>query len=157
MVKRTVNAGETEPEKKEFPKPSEREHLLQVTDIFTCNDEMGQKLGLDENTVAAKLEVVGGDEAGRTMLNRLSLDENWKGFFATKMFLKAIGEQYKGDGIEIDTDRWVGRQFYVTVVHNKGYANINEYNFDKKIEQAYIPPVGETKQVNDPKDIAWEE
>lgn len=155
MVKRTYDLPEEEPEQKKFDIPSEKEHLLQVTDIFTDKDEIGQKLGLDENTVSAKLEVVGGGEEGRTMLNRCNLDENEKAFFFTKMFLKAIGEPYKGKGIEIDSDRWIGRQFYATVVHNKGFANIGEYNFDKQIQQQYREPVGaKTGGVND---IAWEQ
>jgi len=38
---------------------------------------------LDELTVCAKLEVVGGEEDGRTMLNRMTLDDspNAKGFW----------------------------------------------------------------------------
>lgn len=148
MVKRTYDLPEEEPESKKFDIPSEREHLLQVTDIYTSTDEIGQKLNLNSDTVSVKLEVIGGDEEGRTMLNRCVLDENDKAFFFTKMFLKAIGEPYKGKGIEIDTDRWVGRQVYATVVHNKGFANIKEYNFDKKIEQVYTPPVKSSEDIN---------
>lgn len=135
MVKRTVNASDKEPDQKQFDLPSEKEHLLQVTDIFTSSDEMGVKLGLDENTVSVKLEVVGGDEAGRTLLQRLSLDSSWKGFFATRLFLKAIGQDYKGNELVIDTDMWSGSQVYATIVHNGKYANIDTFNFDKKIEQ----------------------
>jgi len=134
MVKRSYTLSEDEPGQKKFDVPSEKEHLFQVTDVFTCSDETGVKLGLDENTVSVKLEVIGGDEEGRTLLQRLSLDEIWKGFFATRLFLKAIGEPHKGQ-IDIDTDRWIGRQVYATVVHNGQYANIKEYNFDKVVEQ----------------------
>lgn len=148
-MKRTVNMGENEPEQKKFDLPSEKEHLFQVTDIITGDDELGHKLKLDENTVSVKCEVVGGDEAGRTLLNRCSLDQQSKGFFATRIFLKGIGEPHKGQGIEIDTDRWIGRQFYATIVHNGTYANISEFNFEKKIEQQYQP-------VSDKKDIQWD-
>lgn len=151
MVKRNYNTDENEPEEKKFDIPSQKEHLLQVTDIFTSDDETGQKLGLDENTVSVKLEVVGGDEEGRTLLNRCNLDQSEKGFYFTRLFLKAIGEPYKGQ-FEIETDRWIGRQCYATVKHNGKYANIGEYNFTKVIEQ-YKAPVGETKVG----DIAWEE
>lgn len=157
MVKRTVNAGENEPEKSAFDVPSEREHLFQVTDVYTSQDEVGQKLGLDDDTISAKLEVVGGEEAGRTLLCRLSLNESWKGFFATRLFLKAIGEEYKGS-ISVDTDHWIGRQTYATVVHNGKYANIDQFNYDKKIEQTYAVPVLQKKEGEiDPKDIAWED
>lgn len=152
-MKRTVNATDTEPEQKKFDLPSEREHLFQVVDIFDMDSEIGKKLGLDEDTVSVKCEIIGGDEEGRSLLQRLSLDESWKGFFATRMFLKVIGEAYKGEAIEIDTDRWVGRQFYARVVHNKGFANVGEYNFDKKIEQQHVSPVG--SDVKDPNDIEW--
>ena len=113
----------------------------------------------NDNIQVVKLEIIGGEEEGLTMLNRVNLDPDWKGFYFTKLFLKAIGEPYKGE-FEVDTDRWVGRQFYATVKHTpskdgaKTYANIGEYNFDKPVEQ-YKAPVGQT--VSDPKDIAWED
>ena len=157
MVKRTYTKEyNEEPEESKFYLPSEKEHLFQVTDIITCEDELGAKLKLDMDTVSVKLEIVGGEEAGRTLLQRCSLDENWKGFFATRLFLKAIGEPYKGSGLELDTDRWAGRQLYATVIHNGKYANISEYNFDKKIEQT-VPR--ETKPIQTPEEIEkmnWE-
>ena len=158
-MRRDYQIDDKEPEKKEFPKPSEKEHLLQVTDIFDYTSEMGQKLGLDENTVSAKLEVVGGEEEGRTMLQRLTLNDSDKGFFYTRMFLKATGQDYKGK-VTIDTDLWCGLQCYATVKHNGDYANIKEYNFDKKIEQRVafkdLPNVN-PGGVTNPEDIAWEE
>lgn len=153
MVKRTANSDQNEPEQKKFDRPSEKEHLFQVTDIFDYQSEMGQKLGLDDSTVSVKVEVVGGDEAGRTMLIRLSLDDKHKGFFFTRMFLKATGQDYKGV-IAIDTDLWCGLQFYSSVKHNGDYANIKEYNFDKKIVQVH-KPISNPDGVNDPKEIVW--
>ncbi len=150
MVNRKYQMDENEPEEKKFDVPSEREHLFQITDIFTADDEMGVKLGLDQDTVSVKLEVVGGDEAGRTLLNRCNLIQTEKGFFFTRLFLKAIGEPYKGQ-FDIETDRWIGRQLYATVKHNGKFANINEYNFDKKIEQFNAKPT------SDVKDIKWED
>lgn len=136
MVKRTYSKEyNEEPEEAKFDLPSEREHLLQITDIITVEDELGQKLKLDMDTVSVKLEVIGGEEAGRTLLQRLTLDETNKGFFATRLFLKAIGMDYKGKGLVIDTDMWVANQLYAIVVHNGKYANIDTYNFDKKIQQ----------------------
>lgn len=163
MVKRQYNLDDNEPEQMKFEMPSEREHLFQVVDIYTIEDEMGVKLGLNEDTVAVKCEVCTEGEEGRTTLQRLTLDEQAKGFFAVRLFLKAIGEEYKGSGLTIDTDRWVGRQFYATIVHNqskgKTYANIAEYNFEKKIDQHYKTPVGNPDNVKSPEDIAidWSE
>ena len=139
MIKRSASAQD-EPEQKQFDNPSEKEHLFQVTDIYTQQDHPDGFDIDDPDIVFAKLEVVGGDEEGRTILNRLSLDDSWKGFFATRLFLKAIGEEYKGENFPIDTERWSGKQFYATVVHNPGkndkvYANIKEYNFVKVVEQ----------------------
>ncbi len=146
MVKRTYNVEETEPEQTSFNIPSEKEHLLQVVD-FVDQD--------DPDVILVKIEVVGGDENGRSLLNRCTLDQEAKGFFFTRMFLKAIGEPYKGV-FEIESDRWIGRQFYGRVAHTaskgKTYANIGEYNFDKVIEQ-YKAPVGQPAK---PEDIAWE-
>lgn len=143
-MKRTVKGSDQEPEQKAFEMPSELEHLFQVVDVFDINYE-GNKFNLDQNTVIAKLEVCGGDEEGRTMLNRISLDDQWKGFFATRLFLKAIGEEYKGEMITIDTDSWIGKQFYALVRHNpskdgtKVFANIAEYNYEKPVEQFTQP------------------
>lgn len=154
MVKRTFNMTDGEPEQKKFDMPSEKEHVFQVVDIYDSMNPVG-KMVLDDNTVCVKCEVAIGDESGRSLLQRVSLDEKYKGFFATRLFLKAIGEQYKGNSVEIDTDNWVGKQFYATVVHNTGknggtFANIAEYNFDKSA-------VAAEKPVNKPEDIAWEE
>ncbi len=82
MVKRTASAKDEEPEQMAFEMPSEKEHLFQVADIFDKNNSP-EKLVLDELTVCAKLEVVGGEEDGRTMLNRMTLDDspNAKGFW----------------------------------------------------------------------------
>ena len=155
MVKRTYNLPDSEPEQKAFDLPSEKEHLFQVTDVFEMANNPF-KDGLDSDTVCAKCEVVGGEEEGRTLLQRMTLDEKGKGFWATRLFLKAIGEPYKGAGLEIDSDKFQGRQFYASVVHNGKYANISEYNFDKKIEQVYKPPVnpGNAKTAEE---IAWGE
>ena len=154
MVKRAASAPEQEPEQAEYEKPSEGEHLFQVVDVREDIDD-------NPDIVHAKLEVCGGDEEGRTILNRLSLDDNWKGFFATRLFLKAIGQPYKGDNFPIDTNEWIGRQFYAEIVHNESkgkiYANIKEYNFEKQVEQA-VERGSEQSTTNKPKEeIAWDD
>lgn len=151
-MKRSYNTDENEPEQNSFVKPSEKEHLFQVVEVYDENNAPG-KMVLDNNTVCAKIEVCGGEEQGRTMLNRLNLDQNWKGFYFTRLFLKAIGEPYKG-AFDIDIERWIGRQFYASVVHNDGYANIAEYNFDKKIAQK-APQIKNPDGAIDPNDIQW--
>ena len=155
MVKKIFNGGADEPDKKSFKKPSAKEHLFQVVDVYTSKDNPF-KNGLPEDKVAVKCGVVGGEEEGRTLLQRLSLDENSKGFFATKIFLKAIGEPYKGENIDLDTDRWVGRQFYATVIHDGDYANIADYNFDKLIDQEKTYNSQKHGMING-KEIAWDE
>lgn len=158
MVKRTAS-GDNEPDQSSFDLPSQKEHLLQVVDVFDMDTD-GNKFNLDPNTVIAKLEVVGGTEEGRTMLNRLSLDDKYKGFFATRLFLKACSLEYKGDNFAIDTDEWPGCQLYATVIHiqskGKTYANIKEYNFEKMVDNS------KAKNLNKPKDnpvsdeVAWD-
>ena len=94
MVKKYAS-GKDEPEQKSFELPSEKEHLFLVVDVYDIeNNEHGLDLGPDD--VSVKCEVVGGEEEGRSLLVRLSLDDKWKGFFASRLFLKVIGEQYKG-------------------------------------------------------------
>jgi len=128
MVKRKITTSNEEPEQRKFELPSEGEHQLQVVDLWTDK--------ADDNIIIVKLEVVG-EEEGRSILHRVNLDSEWKGFFLTRLFLKAIGEAYKGE-IEVDEDNWIGKQFFATIVHNVGnngktYANIDEFNFDKVV------------------------
>jgi hypothetical protein len=161
MVQRTARASNDEPEQKSFDLPSEKEHLFQVVDVYDFdNNPYNFDLGPDE--VIAKCEVVSGEESGRTLLNRMSLTSEWKGFFATRLFLKAIGEPYKGDEFPIDTDNWQARQFYATVVHNKSktdkvYANIKEFNLDKIVDQAPVPKIESAPTSKPEEEIAWDE
>ena len=116
-------------------------------------------MGNDSDIIVAKLEVCGGDEEGRTLLNRLDLNDQSKSFWATRLFLKAIGEECRGEFI-IDSDNWVGRQFFATVVHNianngKTYANIAEYNFEKVLEQPELVADAVTGKKEEEK--AWDE
>lgn len=134
MVRKRVDMPNEDPQQRTFLKPSEGEHLFQVVDFIDSDDD---------DIVVCKCEVAEGEELGRSLLHRVSLNQDWNGFFMTRLFLKAIGEPHKGYGVEIDSDRWLGRRFYATVVHNEGnngkiYANIGEYNFNKPVEQAVI-------------------
>lgn len=161
MVKRTVKGDDQEPEQKMFDLPSEKEHLLQVTEVYDIdNNEFGFDLG--PNDVVARLEVAGGEEEGRSLLNRMSIDDKWKGFFATRQFLKAIGEPYKGDTFPIDSDNWTGRQFYATVVHNKAkngkvYANIKEFNLEKLVDNSSAPKKETEVQQPQSDEVAWDD
>jgi len=153
MVTRSYNMPEDEPFRKEFEKPSETEHLLQIVNVWTI-EEPHPSINLTENEALCKLEVVGGDENGRSMLHRVSLDDEWKGFFRTRQFLKVIGEPCKGE-VDIDTIRWIGRQFYATVKHEEGsngkvYANIAEFNDQRTVDQFDAP-----KENDNP--VNWEE
>lgn len=134
MVRRTAEAPDTEPENIKFDIPSEKEHLLQIVDVYDRFYEQN-KFKLDADTVIAKLEVVGGDEEGRSLLNRCCIDSKQKRFYFTRLMLKAISLQYKGH-FTVDTDEWIGRQLYATVKHSDDgkYANIDEYNFEKVVE-----------------------
>ncbi len=148
MVQKSVKSDNEEPKQLSFQLPSEEEHLFQCTDV---DEEMED----DPDIVYVKLEVVGGKEEGRTMMARLSLDDQWKGFFGTRLFLKAIKEEYKGDEFPIDTDNWIGRQFYATVIHNenkaktKTYANVDEYNFEREVDQTAPNPQKGVKDANE--------
>jgi len=155
-MKRSFQTEDKEPTESNFKIPSVKEHLFQVTDVNPLVEAGGENPDIQ----IVKLEVVGGDEEGLTLLNRVNLDPTWRGFYFTILFLKAIGEPYKGQ-FETDTDRWCGRQFYATVKHSpskdgtKTYANIDTYNFDKKVEQVFQAknPDG----VKSPEEILWEE
>lgn len=151
-MKRTYNTEDKEPTESNFKLPSEKEHLMTVTDVNPFVTPSGE----DDNIQVVKLEVVGGDEEGLTLLNRVNLNQDEKAFYFARLFLKAIGEPYKGQ-FEIETDRWIGRQFYATVKHTdskgKTYANISEYNFEKKIEQIFN--VNNPDGVTKPEEIIW--
>lgn len=157
-MKRKFNMPQEEPTESNFKIPSEREHLMQVVD---CNSLVTPS-GEDEDIQIVKLEIVGGEEEGLTLLNRCNLNQDEKAFYFTRMFLKALGLNYKGQ-VEIDTDDFIGRQFYATIKHTKSkdgtktYANIDQYNFDKPVEQ-YKPPVNiNPSGITDPKDIQWQD
>lgn len=161
MVRR-VNAPDAEPEESNFKIPSEKEHLLQIVD-FWVDDK-------DPNIIVAKIEVVGGDENGLSLLQRVNIDDTLKSFYYTRMFLKSIGEPYKGS-FDINEANWAGRQMYATVKHSKSkngsktYANIDQYNFDKRVEQVATPMSGakptmtaeERQKKIDANEIAWDE
>lgn len=144
-MQRTYNLPDTEPEQMKFERPSEGEHLFTVSDIK-------EDIETDPDVIHVKCEVTGGEEEGRTILNRLNLDENSKGFFAVRLFLKAINLPHKGK-IEIDTDDFQARQFYATITHNGKFANIQSYNFDKIAEQ----PIGEASIPAKGEELNWEE
>ena len=150
-MKRHYSTEEKEPES-DFKLPTEGEYLFQVTDVNPLVEPSGE----NENIQIAQIEIVGGEFEGTTILNRCNLKQSEKAFYFTRLFLKAIGEGYKGE-FDIDPDNWVGKQFYATIKHTKSkdgtktYANINEYNFDKNVENQYKPPVSENKTG----DIAW--
>lgn len=164
MVQRTASAPNEEPVQQDFDKPSEKEHLFQVADIFDQNEHPDGFDIDDPDIVFAKCEVVGGDEEGRTLLNRCCIDDSRKEFYYTRMFLKAIGCKYKGDNFPIDSDEWQGRQFYATVVHtvnkkdpSKPFANIKEYNFEKMVEQPITGLDGGSDTAKPEGEIAWDE
>ena len=154
-MKRQYTTEDKEPESN-FKLPPVAEYLFQVTDVNPLVEPGGE----NENIQVANIEIIGGEFEGTTLLLRLNLKHEEKAFYFTTLFLKAIGEGYKGQ-FEIETDRWVSRQFYATIKHTKSkdgtktYANIDIYNFDKKITQQFQAknPDG----VKSPEDIAWEE
>lgn len=155
MVVRKGQASNDEPEQMKFERPSEKEHLFQVVDVYDSSNAPGNMV-LDVNTVCAKLEIVGGDEEGRTMLNQMTLDFSGKGFWATRLFLKSISLSHKGI-IEIDTDNFIGKQMYATVIHNGKYANIKEYNFDKIINQSSPGTTTPEPVKKEEQEVAWDE
>lgn len=151
-MSRNVNAPETEPEESSFELPSENtEHLLQIVDYWDDKD--------DPNVIVTKLEVVCGDEEGRSLLHRVNQDDSSKEFYYTRCFLKAISEPYKGSFM-IEERNWPGRQFYASVIHNKAkngktYANIDQYNFEKMVDNSQVPKLSSTKSADN--NIAWDE
>lgn len=148
---RKVNAPDTEPEQQNFLLPSENiEHLLQVVDYWPDD--------INPDIIIARIEVVGGPEEGRSILHRVDTNDQSKGFYYTRMFLKALGESYKGAFV-IEETNWPGKQFFARIVHNKSkdgsktYANISEYNFDKLVAQVKQPSATAPAV----EDVAWDE
>jgi len=126
-MRKTVNMGDKEPEQM-FLLPSENIfHIFSVVEIKEDTES-------NPDIIRAKLKVMEGEEAGRTILHRMDTDENSKVFWVTRLFLKAIGEPYKGTGISMDSDRWFGQELTATVTHSKDgkFANISEYRFDEE-------------------------
>lgn len=146
-MKKQMKAGSDEPDAKKFEMPSEGTHSFLVVD---ANPDK-----VNADLILVKLEVCDGPEFGRSILHRVNLDESWKGFFLTRLFLKAIGEPYKSD-FAVDTDMWIGKSFCAKIVHNpskdgtKVYANIDKFDFDT------IAKVGQPTK-SEPKEVSWEE
>ena len=156
MVTRT-GSGEEEPTQSSFQLPSEGvNHLFQITEVYDFENQH-PKISLGENNTVVKLEVVGGDEEGRTMLHWVNLDDQWTGFFSTRLFLKAIGEPYKGKDFPMNTENWQTRRFLSTVTHSvsekngKTYCNIGEYDIEESLK---IKQLG--GEVVNPEDISWD-
>lgn len=153
MVKRNATAPEEEPTQGNFKKPSEGiKHLFQVVDIISE----------DGDIVVVRLEVSGGKEEGRSVRHRVDCDPDGKGFWATRLFLKAVKEPYKGE-ISIDSDNWIGREFRSDVVHNpdkndasKVYANLGQYEYDEYDEQKKTDPKL-VSPTNPTGAVAWDE
>lgn len=147
MVKRNMNCSDDEPQGKTFELPSVGIHSFRVVDVKENEN--------DPNLVLVKLEVCDGAEMGRSILHRVNLDVDFKGFFFTRLFLKAIGEQYKGS-FDVDTDMWLGKVFSATIKHSKSadgtktYANIDKFEFD------VVATVGEPT-TKEPEEVAWQE
>ena len=152
-MKRAYNTADKEPTESTFRIPSEKEHLFQVVDINPVNTPSG----VNDDIQVVKLEIVGGEDEGLCILNRLKLNSDDKAFYFTTLFLKAIGEPYKGQ-FEIDTHNWLGRQLYATIKHTKSkdgtktYANIDKYNFDKIVTQ---PTKTLSQKEKTPEEIIW--
>lgn len=151
MVHRHYRMPDNDPEQMKFQLPSEREHLFQVLEV--------NEKDINVDIVSVKAGVMGGPEDGRTLLHRLNLDPDSKGFFATRLFLKSIGQPHKGP-VNVNTDEWLGKKFYATVIHAKSkdqtktYANIETYNFEKIVEGVQGEVTGIPKESDT---VAWDE
>lgn len=148
MVKKAMNCSDEELKGKTFELPSEGLHSFRVVDVKDNEN--------DPNLVLVKLEVCDGAEYGRSILHRVNLDSDWKGFFFTRLFLKAIGEPYKGS-FEADSDMWLGKTFSATIVHTvekegkkRTFANIDKFEFD-------IPATVGQPSTEQPKEVEWTE
>ena len=157
MVTRT-GSGDGETKQSSFQLPSEGvNHLFQITEVYDFENQH-PKISLGENNTVLKLKVVGGEEAGRTMLHWVNLDDKWNGFFSTQLFLKAIGEPYKGEDFPIDTGNWQARRFLSNVTHSvsekngKTYCNIGEYDIDESLKIKQLDGATTTTD-----DIEWSE
>lgn len=125
------------------------EHKFQITDIHTENEE----------EITAKCEVLDTSGEGLTLLHRITNNPSSEFFWLTKLFLKCIGEPHNGD-VVIDTDAWIGRQFFGEVKHSTDgkYANIKKLIYKDDIKQFTLPVKDQNINpdgVTDPKDIQW--
>lgn len=148
MPIRHVRSDENEPTESNFPLPKECEHLFQVIDGWEDKN--------DSDVHVAKLEIIGGEDKGKSILHRLNTNDQLKSFYYTRLFLKSISEPYKGE-FDINTDNFIGKQFYATIKINGKYANIDQYNFDKKVDNSGVSRASsQQSSLLDPKDIQWD-
>lgn len=145
--------------KAQMPKDEEKTYKLlpegtykfQVTDVVEATKKLpsGAK-ELVPNTLTVTCEVIEPSNQGENQFLRIVTSGDF--LWLTKLFLKCIGEKYEGD-VELDTDAWIGRQFWGEVKHKDGYANIKRMIY--KNETQPVLNVGGASQISDPKDIAW--
>lgn len=140
MVKRTATMPKDD-ETKSFKMPKEGERKFQIVDIIEKESH--------PDKVFVKCEDL---EDGASLLYNVTLDDKNDFFWLTKLFLKCIDEPHNGE-VEIDTDAWIGRQFFGLVKHKDGYANIKKLMF-KETEQTK-EPVAATPSGSD--EIAWDD
>jgi hypothetical protein len=142
MVKRKMFIEEDKDEQRTYSLVPEGERKFQIVDVI-------EKDNLPDD-VLVKCEDI---DSGSSLLHRVTLDSQNKFFWLTKLFLKCIDEPHNGE-IEIDTDQWIGRQFFGEVKHNGQYANIKKllYKEIKQEKQERKEPVAVTSE-----EIAWDE
>lgn len=139
---------------KDFELLPEGTYKFQITDVAEATKKQpdGTKT-LVKDTLMVTCEVIEPEEhIGENKYLRTSVAGEF--LWVTKNLLKCIGQPYEGD-VVMDTDAWIGKQFFGEVKHKDGFANINKFVY-KEIKQPDVPyHVNNPGGITDPNEIKW--
>lgn len=138
-------------------------YKFQITDTKYAkykNNKFKADGDINEDIIVVTCEVIANEaypeKTGQTILYRVNMTGDF--LWLTKLFLKCIEEPYHDGDMEIDTDAWIGRQFWGEVSHTKSkdgtdYANIKKIIY--KDEKKPVTPIVNPENVKNADEILW--
>ena len=92
------------------------QHIFEITETAPKTSKNNDPM------IGVTFKICHGPNKGKIVWDNILLSENpespgWNIRWRAKMFLKAIGEEHKGDSFAWDSDNWLYKKFKGTVAH----------------------------------------
>lgn len=92
------------------------QHIFEITEIAPKTSKNNDPM------IGITCQIAQGVNKGKIIWDNIILSDNpdspgWKIRWRAKVFLKAIGEEHKGDSFAWDSDNWMCKKFLGTVAH----------------------------------------